>query len=159
MTVSVDADDSRRDAGTYYISIYKLRHRSDEPLVGCCSGWSGVSCHRRHWSDVSFHSRHWLDVVDIGQMLAHGSRHWSDAGCCCHIVAMGRMLLPHQMTVAVCQLPQSPLVACCSHVECQLPQSTLVGCCSHWSDVSCHSRHWSDVSCHSRHRPDVVAIG
>ena len=44
VTVSVEAADSRRDAGTYYISI----------------------CKCRHWSDVS----HWSDVVAIGRMSA-----------------------------------------------------------------------------------------
>ena len=54
VTVSVDAADSRRDAGTYYISIYKLRHRSD------------VS----HWSDVVAIGRMSAATVVIGQMSA-----------------------------------------------------------------------------------------
>ena len=54
VTLSVDADDSRRDAGTYYISIYKLRHRSD------------VS----HWSDVVAIGRVSAATVVIGQMSA-----------------------------------------------------------------------------------------
>ena len=51
-------------------------------------------------------------------------------------VAIGRMLLPF----VGCQLPQSPLVGCCSHVGCQLPQSSLVGCwLPQWPSVGCCS--------------------
>ena len=150
----IEVVDSRRDAGTYYISIYKLRHRSDEPLVGCCSGWSDVSCHSRHWwyvvamSDFSCHRSHWWYVVAMSDVSCH-SRQWGG-----------------------CRLPQSPSVRHCSHlsdVSCHScidgmlyaigggwPQSSLIGCwlpqslpwvgyCNHWPDVSCHSRHWSDV--------------